>query len=139
MGASKRLFEETRYEEEKTNIIRKQLKRLLNSMKPTMELHYKCTTWCKLKFPATTNVEELIKKLNEGYLPLELAYDNEIEGTSSEKGYSLVEWEAINDTEEYMSPEENDGLSTIELYSSLENPPIWDNSFESELKRKNNG
>lgn len=101
-----------------------------------MELHYKCTTWCSLKLPDTTDIEDLIKKLNEGYLPLEVAYDGIV------KGVEDVSWEAINDTEEFLSVNENDGQSTIELMvndpKSIGLKCIWDNSYESELKRKNN-
>lgn len=99
-----------------------------------MELHYKCTTWCKLIFPDTTNKEDLIQKLNEGYYPLELGYDDVVEGVKN------VEWEAINDTEQFLSVNENDGDPTIELYEkdSTMVAPIWDNSYQSELKRKQN-
>ena len=97
-----------------------------------IELHYKCTTWCKLKLPDSTNKEDLIEKLNEGYLPLELGYDDIVEGVQD------VEWEAINDTEEFLSVNDNDGQSTIELMEDDKTglKCIWDNSYESELKRK---
>ena len=92
-----------------------------------MEIHYKCTTWCKLKFPdGIITKEEIIKQLNEGALPLDIAYlDPNFD----------VEWEIINETEEFMSAEENDGQSTIELYNNITEGPIWDNSYESEIKR----
>lgn len=100
-----------------------------------IELHYKCTTWCKLKLPDSTNKEDLIEKLNEGYLPLELGYNDVV------KGVQDVEWEVINDTEEYLSPEENDGEATIELMEETERgwlESIWDNSYESEFKNYKN-
>ena len=93
-----------------------------------MELHYKATVWCKLKFPDYINPEIIVEKLEKGYLPLEVACDNDIN--------SDVTWQISEDTEEFLSPSENDGLATIELYKDLNEAPIWDNSFESELKRK---
>lgn len=99
-----------------------------------MELHYKCTTWCKLKFDGDVKKEDIIEKLEQGYLPLELGYDGVVPGLEN------CEWEPINDTEEYLSLEENDGQSTIELMEWNENQthlePIWDNSYESQIKRK---
>lgn len=97
-----------------------------------MELHYKATIWCKLHFPDSTNKEDLIKKLNEGYLPSELGYGDIVEGVHD------VEWETILDTEDFLSVEENDGEATIELFEDPTQNPIWDNSFESEIKRKIN-
>lgn len=98
-----------------------------------MEIHYKCTAWCKIILPEDVNKEEILQKLNKGILPLEIAYDNLDMN---------VEWEIINETEEFMSAEENDGQSTIELMESEKGSTglkcIWDNSFESELKRKEN-
>jgi hypothetical protein len=40
-----------------------------------MELHYKVTAWCKLKFKGNIKKEDIVKKLEEGYLPLEIGYD----------------------------------------------------------------
>ena len=102
-----------------------------------MEIHYKCTTWCKLKLPNGVDKERILQKLNEGYTP------NDIAALISEKlPDEDIGWETIDNTEEFMTVEENDGESTIEL---MEWQPgieglkcIWDNSYESELKRKEN-
>ena len=94
-----------------------------------MELHYKCTMWCKLKFADNTSKENLIKKLNEGHLPIELQYDD------IKNELINAEWSIMDDTEEYISVNENDGQSTIELYNNITEGPIWDNSYESEIKR----
>jgi len=89
-----------------------------------MELYYKCTTWCKLKFPnETITKEEMIKQLNEGTLPLDIAYSN--------PNFD-VEWEVINETEEFLPVVENNGKSTIEL--KINDKTIWNNSFQFELK-----
>ena len=92
-----------------------------------MEIHYKCTIWCKLKFDGDVKKEDIIKKLEEGYLPLELGYDDVVPNLEN------CEWETINDTEEYLTPEENDGYSTIELMEETEEgwlESIWDNSIK---------
>ena len=96
-----------------------------------MEIHYKTTMWCKIILDETKiSKEEVLQKLNEGYLPSEIGFDNDINS----------EWEVIEDTEEFITPAENDGQSTIKLMeyqngkSGLQS--IWDNSYESELKRK---
>ena len=93
-----------------------------------MEIHYKVTTWCKLKFDGDVKKEDIIKKLEEGYLPLELGYADVVPNLEH------CEWEAINDTEEYLSPEENDGEATIELMEETEKgglKAIWDNSIKN--------
>ena len=49
------------------------------------------------------------------------------------------EWMIIDDSEEFITPIENDGQSTIELMEyqkgKLGLQTIWDNSFESERKQ----
>lgn len=94
-----------------------------------MELKYKCTMWCRLTIPDDVKKEDVIKVLNEGMLPLEVAFDKHIPNMEN------AEWEVINDTEEFMSPSENNEQSTIEFIDD-NNKCIWDNSFESELLRK---
>ena len=96
-----------------------------------MEIHYKTTMWCKIILDEDKiSKEEVLQKLNEGYLPSEIGFDKDINS----------QWEIIDDTEEFITPAENDGQSTIELmeyqYSKLGLQCIWDNSFESEIKRK---
>lgn len=93
-----------------------------------MEIHYLCRTWCKLKFDGDVKKEDIIKKLEEGYLPLELGYDGVVPGLEN------CEWEAISDTEEYLSPEENDNQATIELMEETEEGYLkstWDNSIKN--------
>ena len=96
-----------------------------------MEIHYKTTMWCKIILDETKiSKEEVLQKLNEGYLPSEIGFDNDIDS----------QWEVIEDTEEFITPVENDGESTIELMEyqdgKLGMQCVWDNSYESELKRK---
>ena len=90
-----------------------------------MEIHYKTTMWCKIILDETKiSKEEVLQKLNEGYLPSEIGFDNDIDS----------QWEVIEDTEEFITPAENDGESTIELMEyqdgKLELQCVWDNSYK---------
>lgn len=95
---------------------------------------YKYTSWGRMYFKEDADISKIIDKLEQGYLPLELGYDGVVPNLEN------CEWEPINDTEEYLTLEENDGQSTIELMEWNENQthlePIWDNSYESQIKRK---
>ncbi len=98
-----------------------------------MEIHYKTTMWCKIILDdSKISKEEVLQKLNEGQLPSEIGFNDDINS----------EWMIMEDTEEFITPVENDGQSTIELMEYQEGKlglqNIWDNSFESELKRKQN-
>lgn len=97
-----------------------------------MEIHYKTTMWCKIVLDdSKISKEEVIQKLNEGQLPFEIGFDGDTDS----------EWIVMEDTEEFITPVENDGESTIELMEETEKgwlESIWDNSFESTLKRKQN-
>lgn len=88
----------------------------------------KVTIWQRLHFGDEVNMQEVIKKLEQGYLPAELCDIPELE---------FQECETLFDTEEFITPIENDGQSTIEVYEG-ENVQecIWNNSFESNVKRK---
>lgn len=94
-----------------------------------MELHYKCTTWNKLKFNDDVPVETIKEMLNQGHDP------DDIMNALGES----ISYETISEVEEFISLDENEGNSTMELY--VDNTMIWDNSYESQLKRKeeNNG
>ena len=83
-----------------------------------MELHYKCTMWCKLKFSDEVNREEVVKKLGEGLLPLEIGYDGVVEDT---------EWDVILGSEKFITTEENNGQPTIKLFDDTTKEPIWNN------------
>jgi len=98
-----------------------------------MEIHYKITMWCKIILDENKiSKEEVLQKLNEGYLPSEIGFNEDINS----------QWEVIEDAEEFITPSENDGQATIELMeyqdSKIGLQSVWDNSFESELKRKQN-
>lgn len=85
-----------------------------------MELHYKVTAWCKLKFEGDINPEHLIKELQKGIEPIEVIFDSDIPNLEN------PEWEMVSDTDEYLYPEENENQSTIELLND-DNEIIWSN------------
>ena len=90
-----------------------------------MEIHYKTTMWCKIILDENKiSKEEVLQKLNEGYSPSEIGFNEDINS----------EWEIIEDTEEFISPNENDGQSTIEVYEDGDMQIIWDNSYEDNEK-----
>jgi hypothetical protein len=89
-------------------------------------IDYKVETWIRVKFNEDINLQEIIDKLEKGTLPPD--FGNEYD----------VEYENLTETEEFIRPIENDGQSTIEVYNGNDfQELIWDNSFESEIKRKN--
>ena len=94
-------------------------------MENNVHIDYKCTMWCKLKFPKDTDIEKIKEKLNQGMFALEVAYDSQ--------EFDNVKWESIDEREEQLSVNENNGHPTIELYQN--HKLIWDNSCESEIKR----
>ncbi len=96
-------------------------------------LDYKATIWFRIPIQTEEALEKVKEKINSGLLPSELY--NEL---STE--HDLGQCECLYETEEFISSNENDGQSTIELYSGDDNGNqecIWDNSYESEIKRKN--
>ena len=90
-------------------------------------LDYKATIWFRIPINSEKIFKKVKKKVDEGTLPAELYDDIEL---NSELG----QCEPLYDTEEFISPNENDGQSTIEIYKDTET--VWDNSYESEIKRK---
>ena len=96
-------------------------------------LDYKATVWFRIPIQDKQALEKVKEKIQQGMLPSELYNDLDIE-------HELGMCELLCDTEEFISPNENDGQSTIEIYENGDNDIqiIWDNSYESEIKRKNN-
>jgi hypothetical protein len=92
---------------------------------------YKATIWGRLFFEDDADMQKVIVELEKGKLPAELCDEEELKFT---------EFMFNIDTEEFITPVENDGQATIEVYEGDESfqECIWDNSFESELKRKEN-
>jgi len=83
-----------------------------------MYIDYKVTCWKRVHFNENTNPKEVIQVLEEE--GLDYVFDNEL---------GFVEQETLYDTDEEITPEENGGCSTIEVYEN-NNPVddlIWSN------------
>jgi len=95
-------------------------------------LDYKATVWFRIPIGSKELMEKVLKALAENETPMGL-YDNDVRD-------ELGACEILYDTEEFINPNENDGHSTIEVYVNGDKDieMIWDNSYESEIKRKEN-
>lgn len=88
-------------------------------------LDYKATIWFRIPIDSEESLYRIYKALHDGESPTgdfpdELYQDDKIEVGAAE---------AFNDTEMYITPLENDGEATIELYAD-DGPNtrcIWDN------------
>lgn len=83
-----------------------------------MYVDYKVTLWKRIHFNENTDPKKVIQALEEG--GLDDVFDDEL---------GFVEQETLYDTEEEITPEENGGCSTIEVYKN-NNPVddlIWSN------------
>lgn len=89
-------------------------------------IDYKTTVWQRIYFNNDTDMQKIIKLLEQNYIPNELC----------DEDLGFKEVETMYDTEEFIRPIENDGQSTIEVYEDNGFKMIWDNSFNSEIKRK---
>jgi len=78
---------------------------------------YKATIWGRLTFSDDADMNKVIEKLNDGLLPAEIACEEELKFRT---------FHFLDDTEEHMTPEENNGCHTIEVYDD-DNKMIWDN------------
>lgn len=95
-------------------------------------LDYKATIWFRIPIRDKETLNKVKQKIEKGILPSELYNDLDTE-------HELGQCEPLYDTEEFITPNENDGQSTIEIYSDGDKNTqmVWDNSYESEIKRKN--
>lgn len=90
-------------------------------------LDFKHTTWSRLYFSDDADVEKIIDKLEKGFLPSELCDEPELKFENLERLY---------DTEEYITPQENQGNPTIELYSSNGNQENWGEEVWNNVKKR---
>jgi hypothetical protein len=95
-------------------------------------IDFKITMWCRMYLEDDADLNEIIKKIETGITPIEL-FDPEF-------GYNSDDY--LYDTEEYLTPVENNNQATIEIYEGITDgimndthKMIWDNSLESETKR----
>jgi hypothetical protein len=90
----------------------------------------KYTVWGRFSFDDSTDLKPIIEHLEKEQYPEEL-----------EKFEGYLGYESMIETEEFIPIEENDNQPTIEVYENVKDTQnwqecIWDNSFESEIKRK---
>lgn len=82
----------------------------------------KLTTWGRYHFNSDADLKSFAEDFEKGYLPSEICPDNE-------RGF--VEYENLYETEEWITPQENDNQPTIEMYEPNEENTfqevIWDN------------
>lgn len=84
-----------------------------------MYIDYKVTMWRRAFFDNADHIEEIIKELTEN--KTYYVFDEKLGFTESQVLY---------ETEEEMSPEENNGESTIEIYTSGNDKLIWSNEIK---------
>lgn len=96
-------------------------------------LDYKATVWFRISIRSEEYLQKVKERVEKGDLPSDLYnYEDDLVG----------QCEPLYDTEEFINPNENDGQSTIEIYqyqkvNNCTQPVlIWDNSYGSEIKRK---
>ena len=83
-----------------------------------MYIDYKVTVWKRIHFNENTNPKKIIQVIEEGGL-----------GDVFDEELGFVEQETLYETGEEITPEENGGCSTIEVYEN-DNPAddlIWSN------------
>jgi hypothetical protein len=85
-----------------------------------MHVDVKVEVWQRIFLPDDTSPEEIIELL-EVHSPSELWDIGEYDPS----------FETLIETEEYMTPEENGGQSTIEVYNN-EGQLVWDNSIKTQ-------
>ncbi len=92
-------------------------------MRSNKYVDFKVTSWCRAHFDDDTDMEKVIELLKEG----------KGSGSICEESLGFEEWESLQNTEDDMSVDDNDGQCTVEVYdeSSTENGkninPIWKN------------
>lgn len=92
-------------------------------------LDYKATIWFKIPLNSDDAVTIAKRLIEENTLPSELY------NVLTDK--ELGQCEPLYETEEFLTAEENDSQATIEIYNEY-NKLVWDNSYQSELRRKEN-
>ena len=80
-----------------------------------MYIDYKVTVWKRIHFNENVDSEKVIQALEEG--GLDDVFDDEL---------GFEEQETLYETAEEITPEENGGYSTIEVYSPV-GELIWSN------------
>lgn len=92
-------------------------------------LDYKATIWFRIPIENEGYLNKIKSLLEQGDIPDDLYSNPELDEI-------IGPCEELYETEEFMRVTENDGHATLELFSNGE--LLWDNSYESELKRRTN-
>jgi hypothetical protein len=82
-----------------------------------MHVDVKVSVWKRIYLPESASSDEVIKMLQLGEEGINDLFDK----------YDFLEYNDAPDTEETLTPEDNGGMCTIELYSDKAHNPIWAN------------
>ena len=87
-------------------------------------IDYKVETWMRAEFNEEVDLQEVIQKIENGLIPPD--FGNEYD----------IFYNQLTETEEFITPEENDNQSTIEVYEGMEfQECVWENGIkETKLK-----
>lgn len=89
-----------------------------------MHVAVKVSVWKRIELPENASKEEIIKALELGEEGINDLFDT----------YDNLGYDEIDNTEETLTPEDNGGQQTIELYSDEKGDgPIWINKSSEEL------
>ena len=89
-----------------------------------MHIDVKVSVWKRIELPESATKEEIIQELEFGEVGIDDLFDT----------YDNLGYDEIENTEETLTPEDNGGQETIELYSyEKEDGPIWTNKSSAEL------
>jgi hypothetical protein len=90
----------------------------------------KITIWKRYHFSDNTDMQKIVNEINEAPENLHDILDIAIDGKE------FGECEMLYFTEDLLTLDMNEGCATVEIFEN--DNSIWDNSYESEVKRKIN-
>jgi len=90
-----------------------------------MHVDVKVSVWKRIELPESATKEEIIKVLEFGELGIDDLFET----------YADLDYNEVENSEETLTPEDNGGQETIELYCSDEkgDGPIWTNKPTNEF------
>ena len=87
----------------------------------------KVTIWQRYYFEEDTDMNLVVEALKSGKTIINIC-DESFSGDEDSINYGFTMCETINNTEIAMSPEDNQGFHTIEVYDTDELTPIYTNA-----------
>ncbi|HAH22481.1 MAG TPA: hypothetical protein DCL77_01725 [Prolixibacteraceae bacterium] len=81
-----------------------------------MHVDVKVTTWQRISLPDDADRKVVIKVLEQEHI------------SSLWDHFEDVSFEALAETEHYLTPEENEGKATVELFLETGDDPFWVNT-----------